>query len=58
LIHKEDAERVRNALLKLPEEQRLAVSLSYYSGMTHQEISDHHQIAVGTVKTRIRLGMH
>lgn len=48
---------VRGALAALPKEQRLVLELSYFSGMTQQQISEALHEPLGTVKTRIRLGM-
>ncbi len=48
---------VRRALSQLPEEQRHALALAFFNGMTHQEISDATGEPLGTVKTRIRLAM-
>lgn len=50
-------QRVRQAIDTLPDEQRLALSLAYYSGFTHQQIADKLSLPLGTVKTRIRLAM-
>ena len=50
-------ERISQAVESLPEEQREAVTLAYFSGLTHQEISDQTGTPLGTVKGRIRLGM-
>lgn len=48
---------VDDALRELPEEQRTALELAYYEGLSHGEISGRLELQVGTVKTRIRLGM-
>jgi RNA polymerase sigma-70 factor (ECF subfamily) len=48
---------VRKALDTLPEEQRVAIELAYFGGMTQQEISSVLDTPLGTVKTRVRLAM-
>lgn len=50
-------QQVRQALEKLPEEQRQCLALAYFMGMTQQEIAETLKQPLGTVKTRIRLGM-
>jgi RNA polymerase sigma-70 factor (ECF subfamily) len=52
-----DHDRVRRALGSLPEEQRRALILAYFGGQTQREIAASLDIPLGTVKTRIRLGM-
>ena len=54
---KQRAEIVRNALTSLPREQRESLMLAYFGGYSQSEISEQLGIPLGTVKTRIRLGM-
>jgi len=49
--------RVRQALMQLPEEQRSALALAYFRNMTHKEIAEEIGEPLGTIKTRVRLGM-
>jgi RNA polymerase sigma factor (sigma-70 family) len=48
---------IRTALMKLSQEQRLAIELAYFQGQTHVEIAETLQIPLGTVKARLRLGI-
>lgn len=48
---------VREALLRLPKEQRMVIELAYFQGWTHIEIAEGCQIPLGTVKARMRLGL-
>ena len=47
----------RAALAELPEDQRRARELADFEGLTHQEISEATATPLGTVKTRVRLGL-
>jgi RNA polymerase sigma-70 factor (ECF subfamily) len=48
---------VHQALALLPDEQRQAVRLAYFEGHTHSEIAARLDVPLGTVKTRLRLGL-
>jgi RNA polymerase sigma-70 factor (ECF subfamily) len=48
---------VRSALASLPPEQREVLQLAYYAGMSQTEIASRLDLPLGTVKTRVRLGM-
>jgi RNA polymerase sigma-70 factor (ECF subfamily) len=50
--------RVSEALKQIPTQQRMDIELAYWGGMTHREIALHCQSPLGTVKTRLRLGMN
>lgn len=50
-------QRVREALDQLPQDQRETLVLAYFKGRTQSEISEALQQPLGTIKTRIRLGM-
>jgi RNA polymerase sigma-70 factor (ECF subfamily) len=52
------AEQVQAAMTALSTDQREAVELAYFSGLTHQEIADRTGAPLGTVKGRLRLGLH
>ena len=49
--------RIVDALAAIPAEQRQPIEMAYFEGYTQQEISDRLKEPLGTVKTRMRLGM-
>lgn len=53
-----ESARIREALNLLPSEQREAIELAYFGGLTHQEIAARTGAPLGTVKGRLRLGLH
>jgi len=48
---------VRRALNELPQLQRVALELAYYEGLSQSEISEKLSEPLGTIKTRMQLGM-
>jgi RNA polymerase sigma-70 factor (ECF subfamily) len=56
----EDADLRRTlaaVMQELPDDQRHAIELAYFQGMSHSQIAGYLDQPVGTIKTRIRLGM-
>ncbi len=49
--------RIREALQQIPAEQRIVIELAFWGGLTQQEIAVYCHSPLGTVKTRLRLGM-
>lgn len=56
-VIRERRQAVRKALDHIPDEQRVALKLAYFGGMSQREIAEQTGIALGTVKSRIRAGM-
>ncbi len=52
-----DQERVRTAVATLPGDQRRAIELAFFDGLTHREIAERDGLPLGTVKGRLRLGL-
>jgi len=48
---------VQDALAAIPHEQRTCLELAYFDGMSQQQIADHVNLPLGTVKTRMRMGL-
>ena len=53
----ESGAQLAGALEALPPDQRAALELAYFRGMSHAEIAEHTAQPLGTVKTRIRLAI-
>ena len=56
-IQNEIRRQVRFAIGQLSAEQREAIELAFYGGLSHSELAEKLGQPLGTVKTRIRLGM-
>jgi RNA polymerase sigma-70 factor (ECF subfamily) len=50
-------QRVRAAIARLPVEQKQALAMAFFDGYSHSEIAQRLDQPLGTVKTRIRMGM-
>jgi len=48
---------VHEALQQIPVQQRIVIELAFWGGMTQQEIAQYCHAPLGTIKTRLRLGM-
>lgn len=52
-----EAEAVRDAVRQIPDEQRQTIEMAYFAGMTHVEIAERMGVPLGTVKSRLRIGI-
>jgi RNA polymerase sigma-70 factor, ECF subfamily len=57
VIRSEERIAVRGALAELPEPQRVALELAYFEGLSQSEIAAKLNEPLGTIKTRMQLGM-
>jgi RNA polymerase sigma-70 factor (ECF subfamily) len=48
---------IRSAVVHLPKDQRQAIEMAFFGGMTHPEIAEALNEPLGTIKARIRRGM-
>jgi RNA polymerase sigma-70 factor (ECF subfamily) len=52
-----DRDAIRDAVAQLPDEQKRTVTMAYFEGKTHVEISGELGLPLGTVKSRMRLAI-
>lgn len=57
VLEADEAERVRQAVTKLPDSLREAVELAYFGGRTYRQVGEELGVPEGTAKSRIRLAL-
>ncbi len=53
----DESARIRSALGNLPDDQRRAIEMAFFGGLTHHQVAEALREPLGTVKARIRRGM-
>ena len=53
----EQRDQLRTILDELGPEQRTVIELAFYEGLSHSDLAQRLKLPIGTIKTRIRLGM-
>lgn len=54
---REDGALVRSALREIPADQKAAIELAFFAGLTHEQIAEKLDAPLGTIKARIRRGL-
>lgn len=54
---REQVSRLRTAMARLSVMQRVVIEMAYFEGLTQSEIAERLDEPLGTVKTRVRLGL-
>ena len=55
---REESEWLRTALRSLALDERQAIEATFFAGLTHAEAAEQLNQPLGTIKTRIRSGLH
>ena len=58
VIAQNEGDEMRASIARLPDTQSEVIMLAFYGGLTHSEIAEQLSLPPGTVKGRMRLGMH
>jgi RNA polymerase sigma-70 factor, ECF subfamily len=58
VIAQDEGEALRAFMARLPDIQSEVITLAFFGGLTHSEIAEQLSLPPGTVKGRMRLGMH
>jgi RNA polymerase sigma-70 factor, ECF subfamily len=58
LAFRQQGQVLRSALEILTPDERTAIEAAFFSGLTYAEVSAHLKQPLGTIKTRIRSGLH
>ena len=58
VARQQQEKKIRHALKNLPEEQAKMIFSAYYEEKSHREIAEESGVALGTVKSRIRLALN
>ncbi|WP_425093968.1 sigma-70 family RNA polymerase sigma factor [Tropicimonas sp. S265A] len=53
----QDSKKLRDALIQLPEKQRILIERCYFGDLSHNEIAAETGLPLGTIKSRIRLAL-
>ncbi|WP_158224759.1 sigma-70 family RNA polymerase sigma factor [Agaribacterium haliotis] len=57
LYQSRNEERIQQSMQDISKEQRQALQLAYMQGLSHSEIASELELPLGTVKSRVRLGL-
>ncbi len=52
-----DSQMLKQAIARLPEDQKKTIEMAYFGGLSHSEIAESMKVPIGTVKGRLRLAM-
>ena len=58
VVARSEAHALRASVARLPDTQSEVITLAFFGGLTHSEIAEQLSLPPGTVKGRMRLGMH